>query len=398
MVDQTELVFSSIEQYVWGVRTWVKLKHQADPVYGIMGWDDFMSSVKVLTWVPSEPRKATPLHLIEAILDALDPNRFEDVQFAFFILTLLFTFSRSECPCPKVFNGRGEFDSDVHWTVGDFDIMIEALTRVVSVLFKVIKQDPRVERPEARAEGGDRAFMGEIKGSKWCPLAALLKLNAKYGVARDHNSPMFADEWGRPYLYRVGLAEFHEWQRRVGVPEDNLTGLHGLRVSGYNALKAVMGEELAVAHGGWRSTAHRRYERFSMSKVVRITRAIAHAEEEDFEADGDPLRSNRAPDGRLQRGQRELPLLAPPLLPDGWEEAEPEAEGTIRGCYLGPQGQVISSRAEVWEIHNKVMEHETESHHPDEEQEATSREEVIPPRPNFAIGRSSLRSRPLPPA
>jgi hypothetical protein len=397
MVDQTELVFSSIEQYVWGVRTWVKLKHQADPVYGIMGWDDFMSSVKVLTWVPSEPRKATPLNVIEAILDALDPDRFEDVQFAFFMLTLLFTFSRSECPCPKVFNGRGEFNSDVHWTVGDFDIKIEALTRVVSVLFKVIKQDPRIERPEARAEGGDRVFMGEIKSSKWCPLAALLKLNAKHGVARDRNSPMFVDEFGRPYLYRVGLAEFKEWQRRVGVLEEDLTGLHGLRVSGYNALKAVMGEELAVAHGGWRSTAHRRYERFSMNKVVRITRAIAHAEEMEVEADDGPLLSTRAPHRGLQRGQRELPLLAPPLLPEGWEEAEPEAEGNIRGCYLGPQGQVVSSRSEAWEIHNKAMEHETETH-PDEEQEATPREEVVPPPPNFTIGRSSLRTRPMPTA
>ena len=36
MVDQTELVFSSIEQYVRGVRTWMKLQHQADPVYGVM--------------------------------------------------------------------------------------------------------------------------------------------------------------------------------------------------------------------------------------------------------------------------------------------------------------------------------------------------------------------------
>jgi hypothetical protein len=313
MVDQTELVFSSIEQYVWGVRTWMKLQHQADPVYGVMGWDDFMSSVKVLTWVPVEPRKATPLEVIEAILNLLDTS-FEAVQFRFFMLTLLFTFSRSECPCPKVFSGRDEFDPDVHWCVGDFDVRTEALTRVVSVLFKVIKQDPRVERPEARVEGGDVVFMGEIKDSMWCPLDALLKLNSKHGGPRDQRSPMFVDAMGRPYLYRQGIAEFHEWQRRVGVAEADLTGLHGLRVSGYNALKATMGEELAVAHGGWRSAAHRRYERFAMSKVVRITRAIALAEGVDEDEGLNPPRSSQPPALRLQRGTQEPPVPAPPTL------------------------------------------------------------------------------------
>ena len=402
MVDQSELVFSSIEQYVWGVRTWMKLQHQADPVYGIMGWDDFMSSVKVLTWVPSEPRKATPLKVIEAILDALDQDRFEDVQFRFFLLTLLFTFSRSECPCPKVFKGRNEFDPEVHWTVEDFDIMVEALTRVVSVLFKMIKQDPRMERPEARVEGGDQVFMGEIKGSKWCPLDALVKLNAMHGVRRDRKSPMFVDHLGRPYLYRLGLNEFQDWQRAVGVSEDDLTGLHGLRVSGYNALKAAMGEELAVAHGGWRSTAHRRYERFAMSKVVRITRAIAHPE--DFE-EGDQLEVPRlahAPATRLQRGQSEPPLLTQTglELPEGWEEAEPEGTGSsggVTGCYLGPQGQVVSSRAEAWDVYNRLLEqNDPESAHPDEVEEARTAtvEEATPQHAPLNIGRGSLRALP----
>jgi hypothetical protein len=40
----------------------------------------------------------------------------------FFIIIMLFTFSRSECPCPKTFTGRGQFDADQHWMVRDFSI------------------------------------------------------------------------------------------------------------------------------------------------------------------------------------------------------------------------------------------------------------------------------------
>ena len=33
---------------------------------------------------------------------------FWEVQFAFFLIILLGTFSRSECPCPKTFTGKAE--------------------------------------------------------------------------------------------------------------------------------------------------------------------------------------------------------------------------------------------------------------------------------------------------
>ena len=69
LMDDTALVYSSIADYVWGVRTWQKFQKQADPIFGVMQWDDFMAAVKVLTWVPHEPRKALPLDTIRSILE-----------------------------------------------------------------------------------------------------------------------------------------------------------------------------------------------------------------------------------------------------------------------------------------------------------------------------------------
>ena len=49
MVDDTDLTFASISTYVWGMRTWHVLQHQADPAMGVMHWKEFMSGVAVMT-------------------------------------------------------------------------------------------------------------------------------------------------------------------------------------------------------------------------------------------------------------------------------------------------------------------------------------------------------------
>ena len=59
-------------------------------------------------------------------------------------------------------------------------------------------------------------------------------------------------------------------------------GLHGLRVSGYD-LARRHDEELAVAHGGWKSTAHKRYSRFSLAEVRNLSAAIVRMAEVDVE-------------------------------------------------------------------------------------------------------------------
>ena len=57
--------------------------------------------------------------------------------------------------------------------------------------------------------------------------------------------------------------------RVVGTQQAETFGLHGLRVSGYNAARRV-NRELAVAQGAWDSDAHERYDRFMLSEVVSL--------------------------------------------------------------------------------------------------------------------------------
>ena len=76
LVDySSDLVYSSIVNYLWVFRSWLKLQHQADPVFGVMGWADFMQAVKVVTWVPHEPRRMLPLDLFRALVQSADPHK-----------------------------------------------------------------------------------------------------------------------------------------------------------------------------------------------------------------------------------------------------------------------------------------------------------------------------------
>ena len=42
MAEDTELVGSSIANYLWAFRSWLKFQRQLDPVYGIVDWEEFM--------------------------------------------------------------------------------------------------------------------------------------------------------------------------------------------------------------------------------------------------------------------------------------------------------------------------------------------------------------------
>jgi hypothetical protein len=374
MVDDSKLTYKSIESYVWGARVWQTLQHQADPVYGLMHWDSFMESVKVLTWSQSEPRRQTPLHVVEHILDAADWDDFEDVQFVNLMLDLMYTFSRAECPLPKSRSGRGAFAPDVHWRVGDFDVRLVDLCRFLAVRFQVIKQDARVERPEA-AGNGDWAYLGEIPDSKWCPIRWAMRLQQLHGARRDREAPYFVNPRDRSqaYLYSTALEHFHKRQRSVGVVESELSGFHGLRVLGYNQTKHALGEDMAVAHGLWKSNAHRRYDRFALSRVARIPAAVAGLDEADAAVPEDFERMAQSPAERLVRGRRALPSVEEEdepvesavqveqpfpdsgqgvdVLPPGWVQSRRSApSGRQYLVFHGPNGSKARSRREVWRI------------------------------------------------
>ena len=122
LVYETHLKATSISNYVWGLRQWLKLQHLPDPIFGVVEWDDFMQAVDVVAWVAREPRKPVPFAVIQGALENVDLTSFVEVQAALLIVILFFTFARSESPCPKSFTGKGSFDPTKHLQVMDLEL------------------------------------------------------------------------------------------------------------------------------------------------------------------------------------------------------------------------------------------------------------------------------------
>jgi len=291
MLENKKLVADSIQTYVWGLRWKMKLEHQADPVFGVMHWHDFMVSVRVRAHVPHEPRRALPMRLILAMLATVDMDEFWEVQFAFFLIILLGTFSRSECPCPKTFTGKDRWDPDKHWMVRDIAIQLVAGAYVLAIRFKAIKQDRRIERPEARGDhrlevarggaakgGNDFSYIGDAPGHELSPFKWYAALMRFYTGPRDADSSFFmAKDRTRPYTYSAAMKDLKVMLARVS-PDDTDFGYHGVRVEGWNRASAD-NAELAEAHGGWKPGNASRYSRFNLGDVFNIFPKMVQAPE-----------------------------------------------------------------------------------------------------------------------
>ena len=395
MVDDTTLTFSSIENYLWGIRSYMKLQRQADPIYGVLGWDDFLASVKVLTFVPAEPRKATPITVVGNIFEwglkkfeAFDAGSdayshaevFHAVQFCHFVNVLLATFSRTESPCPKNFTGPEGWNPSKNWQVKDMDVKIIESRKTLAARMKGIKQDLRQERASAKG-GHDWVYMGEISDNPlWCPVQWAMRFQKMLAeVCPDgrnlEDSYFLAKDLKRPYTYSAALSDFYEVQRVLGVDEVDLTGLHGLRVAGWNAVKSGLGKDLAQVHGGWSSDACERYSRFALKNVLRIPAVIAGFDQGDEQLESDepverparvlasPLTRGSAPgaDGGVSSGATaggsadvvvtESSPHQESDLPDGWSvERRVVASGSYL-VYHGPHDARARSVPDVWRCH-----------------------------------------------
>ena len=393
LVLTTTLVYASITKYVWGLCEWMKLQHQDDPRTGVRGWDNFMKSVKVLTFKQGKPHERFPIGLLHKMLKDIDKSSFADVQLGFLLLLLLYTFSRSENPLSKSKEGRECWDLNEHFAWSDIRLARDRSTgkRVMQIRFKKTKPDPRVERPEAAGDG-DWAVVGGVDDPDLDLCSWYVLLCSFYPEPlRDGSEPFFLDPRlfpdgtrGRPrrardasaaWTYSQAQAASYALQRRVGVVAGEEFGFHGLRVEGYNLSKRGNGEDLTVAHGSWKSSAHKRYDRFGMKAVVDIPRRMLRArddvsedssEEDSFSSGDEPEetvleREARPPATRLRRGDLAAPRTAgqssrPPrpeaaLLPEGWwTERRTPASGNSYAVHYGPSGQRASTRPEAWRM------------------------------------------------
>ena len=177
--------------------------------------EELMMGVAVLSSVPSEPRAAVPLEVIDAILDSLDRTVFEEANLGFLILVNLLTFSRTECPCPKTWDGDDNFDPQVHWQFKDFKLKRGPNDQwVLWVRFKGIKQDGRMERPSAQdcrwvpfdhlddRFGRDWVPLGDVPGTRYSIADWYMATVRTLGRGREPDEPMFlAKDKVRPYTY-----------------------------------------------------------------------------------------------------------------------------------------------------------------------------------------------------
>lgn len=350
MADDTTLVYASISDYVWGLRSWMRSQRQTDPVLGVMEWTEFMKSIRVVTWVPAEPRREVPLRMIKDSLQRVDRYSFMEVQTALLVLLLLFTFARSESPCPDTYEGDGSFDPLTHLQVRDVKVEAHGGRTVLCVRLKAIKQDRRLERATA-AGNEDWVHVARAGVSEFDILEWLSKFWEFFGgVARDPEAPFFvANDMQRPLLYSAALRNA---RKMWGDTQAKRYGLHGLRVSGYNASKRGVGEALTVAHGGWSSDAHERYERFPWADVHRIPAVIAAAAENDALSGSDfSLPDPHAaaavappPPPPPRPGPAPTPTAGQQLegFPRGWKCARGGGRGT-RKVYFSPQGERFTS-------------------------------------------------------
>ena len=249
-----------------------------------------MKSVKVLSWVPHEPRRALPVDLLYKMANDCDTTSFRNVNFILFISVLYYTFSRSECPCPKNFSGMQTFDEKKHWMVRDFQLasVKNSVMVALKVRFKAIKQDPRIERPTAKGDGSEKdaskvggadwSWIGDVPSSPLSVFKWLLRHIAFFDVKRPPTDPMFlAADMIRPYTYACAMADLHFYLGKVS--EDTEFGIHGIRVEGYNNSKRGNGVAITVANGLWSSEASAsRYDRWDMFEVCSISAGMEGVE------------------------------------------------------------------------------------------------------------------------
>ena len=104
-----------------------------------------------------------------------------------------------------------------------------------------------------------------------------------------------------------------------------------------------MGEDLAAAHGGWKSIAHKRYARFSMAMVSRIPGAIVGQEEPPKPVELEE-RDAHAPSARVRRGADATPTSVAngpaEVLPNDWRR---DIEGLV-----GPEGARALTVNDAW--------------------------------------------------
>jgi hypothetical protein len=169
----------------------------------------------------------------------------------------------------------------------------------------------------------------------------------------------------REYTYTCLMTDLRAHQGRLGLDTRNTP--HGLRVLGYNLSKSGNGEDLTVAHGGWMSTAHDRYERFPLSQQLSIPANMLRRRSVFDDREGRAISRVNAPrhshdlpvDGAAEEVEQsgdsseESEDALSGFLPPGFEARRHETpSGRVYETYHGPGGVQARSRVAAWREHS----------------------------------------------
>ena len=206
--------------------------------------------------------------------------------------------------------------------------------------------------------------IGDIAGD---PLFSIARWYVQFvrlvGRSRAKDDPMFlCRDRQRPYLYGSLRTDLKR-KLSVRVQEERLKRYapHGLRVLGYNLSKRANGEDLTVVHGGWRSRAHARYERFTHEQICSIPAGMLGLQSAFVPGTIREIHSERR-----ARGASSLDVpVASGSSSDEAEEAEPvdrvrepppgyrqevrtAPSGRTYSLYFSPDGARCSSVPDAW--------------------------------------------------
>ena len=256
---------STISNYVWALCAFMQQELHMDPRFNVVGWSFFMAAVKVLTYVPYEPRTRLPTSAIRSALSAVDTSDFVAVQTALLVLFLYFTFQRSEFPCPKTYGG---LDSRKHCLVRH----MEPWQRGTRWAVGTTKADPRAERLSGDAgPGREWIIIGEVNDELFDMRYWLQFFCGFFPPGpRDPESAFFlAADRKRPLIYQSALSDLRVFLQGH-VDDPSAYGLHSVRSEGYMTCAGAVSHEAAVIQGGWKNLR-------SASRYDRLTLPVANS-------------------------------------------------------------------------------------------------------------------------
>lgn len=188
-------------------------------------------------------------------------------------------------------------------------------------------------------------------------------------MRRETGKPAFyARDRVRCYTYSCLMTDFRAALSALGL--DTQLGPHGIRVLAYNLSLEGNGPDLTVAHGGWKSSGHTRYQRFSQVAVQSIPARMLGLRSQWDDAPAPRAIHQRRTARGLQRLQLQdsddeaddeadategEPSEAEPaagrdtLLPVGYvERRHLVASGRSVPTYIAPDGSELRSRVQAW--------------------------------------------------